>query len=136
MAAKNSLLKNQPDTELNEVVIVSRLKDRADFLKARNGARSHERAFVLQLINRDEAESHDLRIGFTVTKKVGNAVVRNRIKRRLREAVKQAEIPKTAIGHDAVLIARIEAIEIPFHDLVKSISHAFVSSKKIGQKRK
>jgi ribonuclease P protein component len=132
MAAKNSLLKNQ----LDEAVIVARLKNRADFLKARNGARSHERAFVLQLVKRDETETHDLRVGFTVTKKIGNAVVRNRIKRRLREAVKQAEIPKTVAGHDAVLIARIEALDIPFQDLVKSISHSLVSTKKPRQKRK
>jgi len=117
MAAKNSL----PDTE----IVVVRLKNRADFLKAKNGARSHERAFVLQLRNRTEDQNDCLRVGFTVTKKVGNAVERNRIKRRLRAALSLAELPDSCRGSDAVLIARRAALSLPFEQLVDGVSHGF-----------
>jgi len=96
-------------------------------LNCRNGARSHERAFVLQVCERkpahESAPQEGLRVGFTVTKKVGNAVVRNRIKRRLREALKQADIPPFLTHHDAVIIAREQALTEPFQDLVVSIGH-------------
>ena len=102
-------------------VLITRLKKRADFLNARNGARSHERAFVLQLVERQD-EAPDLRVGFTVTKKVGNSVIRSRIKRRLREAVRHAIISEQFVGFDAVLIARIEALDEPFDALTSSVS--------------
>ncbi len=105
-------------------VLISRLKKRVDFLNARNGARSHERAFVLQLVERNDDDPH-LRVGYTVTKKVGNSVVRSRIKRRLREAVRHAVIVDMMSGCDAVLIARIEALDEPFESLTSSVSHGF-----------
>ncbi len=115
----------------SEAVTISRLKKRADFIKARNGARSHERAFVLQLSKRSTTEEpgeieNILRVGFTVTKKIGNAVLRNRIKRRLREALRMAEIPTTVSGFDAVFIARGEAALMPFKDLILQMNHAFL----------
>ena len=103
-------------------VLISRLKKRADFLNARNGARSHERAFVLQLVQRKD-DDPEMRVGFTVTKKVGNSVTRSRIKRRLREAVRHADFPIAARGCDAVLIARIEALNEPFERLTLSVSN-------------
>ena len=103
-------------------VLISRLKKRADFLNARNGARSHERAFVLQLVQRKD-DDPEMRVGFTVTKKVGNSVIRSRIKRRLREAVRHADFPIAARGCDAVLIARIEALNEPFERLTLSVSN-------------
>ena len=121
MAAKSS----QPKPEVK----VTYLKDRADFLKAREGARSHERAFVLQLRQRNDHEDAGLRVGFTVTKKVGNSVERNRIKRRLREAVRLADIPDDCRNKDAVLIARRTALTCPFDSLVEAVNHGMRHAK-------
>lgn len=65
-----------------------------------------------------------LRFGFTVTKKTGNAPERNRIRRRLREAVRQAGPTLPGIGGDFVLIGRREALTVPFGTLVNALSEA------------
>ena len=126
MAAKNS----QPEAEFP----VIRLKNRSDFLKARNGARSHERAFVLQLVDRKDDVGKCLRVGFTVTKKTGNAVERNRIKRRLRDALKLAEVPASCSRKDAVFIARRSALTLPFEALVEDISHGLQNARMQSRK--
>ena len=104
------------------------LKKRADFLQARNGARSHGRAFVLQGFARQDHVS-DIRIGYTVTKKVGNSVERNRIRRRLREAVKAASRSGNTrlklAGRDIVVIARRAALTLPFSQLVHDLENGF-----------
>ena len=108
-------------------MVCERLKERRDFLAARDGARAHRSGFVLQLRDR-MAPDAPLRIGFTVTKKIGNAVTRNRIKRRLRAACSGSDLPATLAGFDAVLIARQEAVHQPFDalktDLVSALNEA------------
>lgn len=101
------------------------IKKREDFLKARNGARSHGRAFVLQAIDRG-TDDPQLRFGYTVTRKVGNSVERNRIKRRFRAAVAHlgGEIPAHLAGYDAVIIARRAALTQPFTQLTASLAKA------------
>ena len=111
---------------------ISTLKSRADFVRARNGARAHSAHFVVQLRPasnaRPDAAAH-LRVGYTVTKKVGNAVTRNRIKRRLREAVRAgaSDLEELCVASplpmplDAVLIARQGAATAEFSDLTKEV---------------
>jgi len=111
------------DSDAGTSLTVSQLKNRADFLRARNGSKAHEKAFVLQLIH--TTDSRGLRVGYTVTKRVGNAVIRNRIKRRLREAIRQMGLSEKLAGHDAVLIARREALDISFENLICDITSAF-----------
>ncbi len=65
------------------------------------------------------------RIGFTVTKKMGNAVVRNRIKRQFREAVREAGMELALPGCDYVLISRHKAVDCPFSDLLRDMRFAF-----------
>lgn len=64
------------------------------------------------------------RIGFTVTKKMGNAVVRNRIKRRLRAAVSHCK-ETMQDGYDYILISRNKSLDCPFPDIVRDIKFAF-----------
>jgi ribonuclease P protein component len=91
---------------------MERLKRRADFLAAATGTKVPAGSFVLQARPRDE--QGPVRVGFTVTKKVGNAVERNRIRRRLRELVRLSDRTALKAGHDYVLIGRRGALNAPF----------------------
>src|ERR1700712_3153790 len=82
-----------------------RLKRRAEFLRvAGKGRKAPMPGVVLQALRRDDAGP--ARIGFTVTKKVGNAVVRNRTRRRLKEALRLLLRDAPVAGVDLVLIGR------------------------------
>lgn len=95
-----------------------RLKKRTEFLRAAKGKRAGRAGFALQAVGVDEAEAG---VGFTVTKKTGNAPERNRIKRRLRAAV-MACADSFAPRHDYVLVGRREALALPFAALVTDLS--------------
>jgi ribonuclease P protein component len=91
---------------------MERLRQRADFLAAKSGIKSTATAFVLQA--RKRIDDGPARLGFTVSKKVGNAVERNRVRRRLREVVRVAGSNRIRTGHDYVLIGRRAALKVPF----------------------
>jgi ribonuclease P protein component len=91
-----------------------RLQRRSQFLRAARGNRAGRSAFGMQVAPVDEATAG---IGFTVTKKVGNAPERNRIKRRLRAAA-AACADDFRPGHDYVLLARREALSQQFSRMV------------------
>ena len=65
------------------------------------------------------------RFGFTVTKALGGAVVRNRIRRRLKAAVVATSGPLAQAGHDYVVVARAAAADRPFDELKKDLEQAF-----------
>jgi len=110
-------------------VALTTLKKRAEFLRLRGGARFATPSFVLETRPRvpgggSPADLASARFGFTVTKKLGGAVVRNRIRRRLK-AVVTALAPKLAQpDHDYVLVARSAAYDRAFPDLKKDLERA------------
>jgi ribonuclease P protein component len=101
---------------------MERLKQRAEFLAATKGAKVSGDAFVLQALERGDAGPP--RFGFTVSKKVGTAVERNRVRRRLRDIVRRSDALPSASGHDYVLIGRRAALTIPFDRLMTDFAGA------------
>ena len=105
-----------------------RLKRRAEFLRvAAKGAKAPMPGLVLQALPRDD--DAPARLGFTVTRKVGNSVVRNRTKRRLREAARlvlrdQAARGSALAGFDLVLIGRDGTRSRPFPALLDDVRRA------------
>ncbi len=83
------------------------LTRRASFVAASRAARAGAPAFSLQ--GRDRGDGGPLRVGFTASKKVGNAVARNRAKRRLRAAAREVIAAEGRPGWDYVLVGRPEA---------------------------
>lgn len=107
---------------------MDRLRQRADFLAVANGARVNSPAFVLQSLDRQSLgrdDSGPIRIGFTVTKKNGNAPERNRIRRRLRELVKRLDPVSMQPHHDYVLVGRRDALSRDFTTMLDDLRIAF-----------
>ena len=100
------------------------LTKRADFLRAARAPRAATPGFVLQARDRRD-DSDAIRIGFTCSKKVGNAVARNRAKRRLRE-IARALLPLSGRpGWDYVLIGRAgSTATLPFGQLKQDLATA------------
>ena len=103
---------------------VERLKIRADFLRAAKGIRRVEGAITLETCATPEPLPGTVRVGFTASKKVGNAVIRNRAKRRLRAAASQLLPLLGRDGHDYVLVARGTTVARPFPALLSDITTA------------
>jgi len=105
---------------------MERLKTRADFLRAARGVRRVEAAVTLETCATPAsiARPEVLRVGFTASKKIGNAVARNRAKRRLRAAASQLLPLLGRGGHDYVLVARGTTVARPFPALLSDITTA------------
>jgi ribonuclease P protein component len=114
---------------------MQRLRRRADFLKAATGAKAPAPAFMLQALKREGEGS--ARIGFTVSRKVGSAVERNRVRRRLREVVKRSGALLRP-GYDYVLVGRRNALQEPFDRMAAALdaalrrAHAAASGRTAG----
>lgn len=101
---------------------MEQLTQRADFLAAASGSKVSAATFVLQA--RRRTDNGPARFGFTVSKKVGNAVERNRVRRRLRELVRLSARHRTRGGHDYVLVGRRAALKLPFDRMVQDFDGA------------
>jgi ribonuclease P protein component len=101
---------------------MERLRHRADFLAAATGVKVPTAAFVLQA--RRRGDGGPVRVGFTVSRKVGTAVERNRVRRRLREVVRLSAATGLSRGHDYVLIGRRAALSLPFEQMTQDFQRA------------
>lgn len=97
------------------------MRRRRDFLAANRGVRIVTPAFILLVRANDTGAA---RVGFTVSRKVGNAVARNRARRRLREMARIELAPRAVAGADHIFIARPQDIERPFAELAADMVRA------------
>ena len=104
---------------------LGRLRKRSEFLYVRDGKYRAIGGVVIQMRKNPE-NNGQMRVGFTATKKIGNAVQRNRAKRRLR-ACAQTHLPQYGLaGHDYVFIARDRTNESQFDQLQNDVKKALL----------
>ncbi|MBD8005578.1 ribonuclease P protein component [Bacillus norwichensis] len=98
-----------------------RIKENAEFQAVfKKGKSVANRQFVIYMLEK-EKQNH-FRIGLSVSKKIGNAVMRNRIKRCIRQAFHELE-EQISHNKDFVIIARKPAAEMDYHSIKKSLEH-------------
>lgn len=98
----------------------ARLKKRSQFLAVRRGEKRRGPLFLLEVLDRGDDDPP--RLGITVTRKVGNAVVRNRVRRRLKEAVRVHAGGDMAVGSDYVIVGRRDVLGVAFDELGRELS--------------
>ena len=109
---------------------VGRLKRRADFLRVAAVRRKWAApGLILQVAPQPELVSEEIRIGFTASRKVGNAVKRNRARRRLKALVAEMIATGANPGLDLVLIARSATVDRPFDDLRRDLLQSLQRTK-------
>lgn len=114
---------------------LARLTQRKDFLAAaEHGRRFRSSAFTAQVLDKPEQDS--LRLGLTASRKTGNAVVRNRIRRRLRSAAALALAEQTGKPCDVVIVARPETVNAAFAVMVDDIAVALDRARPSSGKRR
>ena len=106
-----------------------RLKSRPEFLAVRKGEVRKGPWFLLEVLDRDLPDT-PARVGFTVTKKQGNAVERNRMRRRLKEAVRLSAGFEMRSGHDYVIVGRRELLAVPFDRLSDALGNRIANRQK------
>ena len=112
---------------------MERLKNRSDFLETAKGQRAPRQAVLIQSRQRNDGQT--IRLGFTATKRIGNAVARNRAKRRLRHAA-YALVPQFGkSGHDYVFIARPETLNASWQALLDDVKRALIRLGGMGASR-
>ncbi len=115
-----------------------RIRKRADFLAVRTGEKRRGPLFLLEVKSHEQTAKTKsplvARVGFTVTRKNGNAVKRNRIKRRLREAVRVGLTDNMEAGTDYVIVAHSDVLHVPFTSLINELNRR-IKQKTKHQKR-
>lgn len=110
------------------LLTLERLKRRSEFLRVAQGRSAATTGLVLQALQAPEGAiqhaERTLRVGFTVSRKVGTAVARNRARRRLKEAARLILARSGRPGHDYVLVGRRETMNRPFALLVADLNEA------------
>lgn len=104
-------------------VTIGRLTKRPDFVAAATGRRFHTERITMQARLREDSEL-GLRVGLTVTKRVGHATERNRIKRRLRAAVLEATQDFASVNADVVIIGRRDILAADYDVLIDDLRRA------------
>jgi ribonuclease P protein component len=99
-----------PRPRPQEAQRLATIKKRADFLAANGGRRASTPGFILLVRDRKDSDPA-MRVGFTVTKKIGGAVIRNRMKRRFRALAHEIVPAKGFAGSDHVMIGRSKGVE-------------------------
>lgn len=120
-----------------EMPLIERLKVRSDFLRvAATRRRWATPGLVLQVANtpKEAMKRGTIRVGFTASRKVGDAVTRNRARRRLREAVRQVMPAHAATDRDFVVIARANTVRRPYADLIADLETALQKLEVWGNK--
>lgn len=115
---------------MTDLMKIDRLLRRPQFLAAAKGVSQARGAVVIQQLDRTD-DSDAIRAGFTATRKVGGSVVRNRAKRRLREAARQLLPLYGAPGCDYVLIARMGTAERDWDRLLDDVKSALTRLSKM-----
>jgi ribonuclease P protein component len=104
--------------------VLERLRTRAQFLAVQSGLRASRATLTVEAKRR--SETGPIGFGLTASRKIGNAVVRNRARRRLREAARQL-LPKHGLaGVDYVLVARQAAPDAPWGALLDDLQNALI----------
>ena len=125
----------RPEHDLSSTVVRSatepqqnalvRLRKRREFITVRKGQRAFCKGLIVQALPQRPAKGKEIRVGFTCSKKVGNAVTRNRAKRRLRELARTILPTSGFIGWDYVLIGRSQTtVGSSFADLKSDLRQA------------
>ena len=109
---------------------MERLRRRADFVAVAAGRKLATAAFVLQVLGR--GGPRPARLGFTVSRKVGTAVERNRVRRRLKEAARRLPPGRLQAGHDYVFVGRQSLTKAAFAQVEQDILHVLRRKKLTG----
>jgi|TARA_B110000263_G_scaffold65720_1_gene56747 ribonuclease P protein component len=107
--------------------VIKRLKVRSDFLRIAADRRNWAAPGLVLQVSETPKETYNrdsLRIGYTASRKVGNAVKRNRARRRLRNVVQKVMSANASCGKDFVIIARKSTVQRPFLDLINDLETA------------